>query len=62
MFYLGKCDFKDSVPNPTSDLTKQYYKTTNSMAQDEMFNSMYNKQIGFFQGDGTKKTFYNGSQ
>ena len=27
-----------------------------------MFNSMLTKQVGHFQGDGTQKTFYNGSQ
>ena len=44
-----------------SDLTKQYYKTSNSIAHDEMFNCMDNWQVDKFQGDGTKKTHYNGN-
>ena len=44
-----------------SDLTKQYFKTTNSNAHDEMFNCMDNRQVEKFQGDGTKKTHYNGN-
>ena len=31
-----------------SDLTKQYFKTTNSIAHDEMFNCMDNRQVEKF--------------
>ena len=45
----------------SSDLTKQYYRTNNQIANDDMFNAMDNARLEPFQGDGTKKTHYNGS-
>ena len=42
------CLGKEGRSNESSDLTKQYYKTSNSLASDEMFNSMYNKQMADF--------------
>ena len=48
-YYEGRKMGSSNPPDVLfSDLTKQYFKTTNSVAHDEMFNSMYNTQVGHF--------------